>query len=300
MAMQRLREAAEKAKIELSSTTTATINLPYITVDADKNPLFLHETLSRGEFQRITSGLLARIRDLSTEIVRETGTAADDIDHVILAGGATCMPAVVDLVKEVLGGREPARAIDPDEVVAVGAALQAGVLRGEVAKNAPLLGAGQRQGTGGIFISYRRSDEPGFAGRLYDRLAGRFGVDQIFMDVDSIELGLDFGDELERSLNSCRVLVAVIGRGWLDAKDDDDVRRLDNPADWVRMEIASALRRGIRVIPILVDGARMPRATELPAELAPLARRNAHSMSHSRFGADTLELISTIEQVLSR
>jgi molecular chaperone DnaK (HSP70) len=300
MAMQRLREAAEKAKIELSSTTTATINLPYITVDADKNPLFLHETLSRGEFQRITSGLLARIRDLSTEIVRETGTAADDIDHVILAGGATCMPAVVDLVKEVLGGREPARAINPDEVVAVGAALQAGVLRGEVAKNAPLLGAGQRQGTGGIFISYRRSDEPGFAGRLYDRLAGRFGVDQIFMDVDSIELGLDFGDELERSLNSCRVLVAVIGRGWLDAKDDDDVRRLDNPADWVRMEIASALGRGIRVIPILVDGARMPRATELPAELAPLARRNAHSMSHSRFGADTLELISTIEQVLSR
>src|SRR6184192_2738144 len=132
MAMQRLREAAEKAKIELSSQSTATINLPYITVDADKNPLFLDETLSRAEFQRITSDLLDRTKAPFNNVIRDAGISVGDIDHVVLVGGSTRMPAVAELVKELTGGREPNKGVNPDEVVAVGAALQAGVLKGEV------------------------------------------------------------------------------------------------------------------------------------------------------------------------
>jgi molecular chaperone DnaK len=132
MAMQRLREAAEKAKIELSSQSTATVNLPYITVDADKNPLFLDETLSRAEFQRITSDLLDRTRAPFNQVIKDAGISVGEIDHVVLVGGSTRMPAVTDLVKELTGGKEPNKGVNPDEVVAVGAALQAGVLRGEV------------------------------------------------------------------------------------------------------------------------------------------------------------------------
>ncbi|MGE3286062.1 MAG: molecular chaperone DnaK [Pseudonocardia sp.] len=132
MAMQRLREAAEKAKIELSSQNTATINLPYITVDADKNPLFLDETLSRAEFQRITSDLLDRTRAPFNQVIKDAGISVGQIDHVVLVGGSTRMPAVTELVKELTGGKEPNKGVNPDEVVAVGAALQAGVLRGEV------------------------------------------------------------------------------------------------------------------------------------------------------------------------
>lgn len=132
MAMQRLREAAEKAKIELSSSSSATINLPYITVDSDKNPLFLDETLSRAEFQRITSDLLDRTRAPFNQVIKDAGISVGDIDHVVLVGGSTRMPAVTELVKELTGGKEPNKGVNPDEVVAVGAALQAGVLRGEV------------------------------------------------------------------------------------------------------------------------------------------------------------------------
>ena len=132
MAMQRLREAAEKAKIELSASQSATINLPYITVDADKNPLFLDETLSRAEFQRITQDLLDRCRTPFQSVIKDAGISVSEIDHVVLVGGSTRMPAVTDLVKELTGGREPNKGVNPDEVVAVGAALQAGVLRGEV------------------------------------------------------------------------------------------------------------------------------------------------------------------------
>ncbi|WP_214368387.1 molecular chaperone DnaK [Pseudonocardia sp. H11422] len=132
MAMQRLREAAEKAKIELSSSSSATINLPYITVDADKNPLFLDETLSRAEFQRITSDLLDRTRAPFNQVIKDAGISVGEIDHVVLVGGSTRMPAVTELVKELTGGKEPNKGVNPDEVVAVGAALQAGVLRGEV------------------------------------------------------------------------------------------------------------------------------------------------------------------------
>jgi molecular chaperone DnaK len=132
MAMQRLREAAEKAKIELSSSNNATINLPYITVDSEKNPLFLDETLSRAEFQRITQDLLDRTRAPFNQVVKDAGISVGDIDHVVLVGGSTRMPAVTELVKELTGGKEPNKGVNPDEVVAVGAALQAGVLRGEV------------------------------------------------------------------------------------------------------------------------------------------------------------------------
>ncbi len=130
--MQRLREAAEKAKIELSSSSSATINLPYITVDADKNPLFLDETLSRAEFQKITSDLLDRTRAPFNQVVKDAGISVGQIDHVVMVGGSTRMPAVTELVKELTGGKEPNKGVNPDEVVAVGAALQAGVLRGEV------------------------------------------------------------------------------------------------------------------------------------------------------------------------
>ncbi len=131
-AMQRLREAAEKAKIELSSSQdTCRINLPYITVDADKNPLFLDEQLTRAEFQRITQDLLDRTRQPFKSVIADAGISVSDIDHVVLVGGSTRMPAVVDLVKELTGGKEPNKGVNPDEVVAVGAALQ-GVLKGEV------------------------------------------------------------------------------------------------------------------------------------------------------------------------
>ncbi|MGZ8177310.1 molecular chaperone DnaK [Williamsia sp. SKLECPSW1] len=132
MALQRLREAAEKAKIELSSGQSTSINLPYITVDAEKNPLFLDEQLSRSEFQKITSDLLERTRAPFQAVIKDAGISVGDIDHVVLVGGSTRMPAVSDLVKELTGGREPNKGVNPDEVVAVGAALQAGVLRGEV------------------------------------------------------------------------------------------------------------------------------------------------------------------------
>ncbi len=131
MALQRIREAAEKAKIELSSQGTANINLPYITVDGDKNPLFMDETLSRAEFQRITSDLLDRTKAPFHNVIKDAGIKVADINHVVLVGGATRMPAVTDLVKE-LAGTDPNKGVNPDEVVAVGAALQAGVLKGEV------------------------------------------------------------------------------------------------------------------------------------------------------------------------
>ncbi|MGB3302686.1 molecular chaperone DnaK [Gordonia sp. (in: high G+C Gram-positive bacteria)] len=132
MAMQRLREAAEKAKIELSASQSTSINLPYITVDADKNPLFLDEQLSRSEFQKITNDLLERTRAPFQAVIKDAGIPVGDIDHVVLVGGSTRMPSVTELVKELTGGQEPNKGVNPDEVVAVGAALQAGVLRGEV------------------------------------------------------------------------------------------------------------------------------------------------------------------------
>jgi len=132
MAMPRVREAAERAKIELSSSSSTSINLPYITVDAEKNPVFLDETLSRSEFEKITSDLLDRTKAPFNNVIKDASISVSDIDHVVLVGGSTRMPAVADLVRQLTGGKEPNKGVNPDEVVAVGAALQAGVLKGEV------------------------------------------------------------------------------------------------------------------------------------------------------------------------
>jgi molecular chaperone DnaK len=132
MAMQRVREAAEKAKIELSASAQTSINLPYITVDAEKNPLFLDETITRAQFENMTADLLARCKGPFQTVLKDAGIPIADINHVVLVGGSTRMPAVVDLVRELTGGKEPNKGVNPDEVVAVGAALQAGVLKGDV------------------------------------------------------------------------------------------------------------------------------------------------------------------------
>ena len=131
MAAQRLREAAEKAKIELSSSQSTNVNLPYITASSE-GPLHLDVTITRAEFQRLTADLLDRCRKPFEAAVRDAGVKLADVHHVVLVGGSTRMPAVVDLVKELTGGKEPNRGVNPDEVVALGAALQAGVLKGEV------------------------------------------------------------------------------------------------------------------------------------------------------------------------
>ena len=132
MAMQRIREAAEKAKIELSASQQTSINLPYITVDGDKNPLFLDETVTRAQFQQLTADLLDRCKKPFEQVIKDAGISISKIDQVVLVGGSTRMPAVADLVRSLTGGREPNKGVNPDEVVAVGASLQAGVLKGEV------------------------------------------------------------------------------------------------------------------------------------------------------------------------
>ncbi len=131
IAKQRLQEAAEKAKIELSSSAETTIHLPYIT-HGESGPLHFEEKLSRSEFQKLTADLLDRTKKPFQQVLKDGGVAVDKIDHVVLVGGSTRMPAVSDVVKELLGGKEPNKGVNPDEVVAVGAALQAGVLKGEV------------------------------------------------------------------------------------------------------------------------------------------------------------------------
>jgi molecular chaperone DnaK len=131
MATQRLRESAEKAKIELSGSAETTINLPYIT-HSEQGPLHLDTKLTRAEFQKMTSDLLDRCKSPFQQVLKDSGVKLGDIQHVVLVGGSTRMPAVVDLVKELTGGKEPNKGVNPDEVVAVGAALQAGVLKGEV------------------------------------------------------------------------------------------------------------------------------------------------------------------------
>jgi len=131
MALQRLREAAEKAKIELSSSSETTVNLPYITASAE-GPLHLDEKLTRAQFQQMTSDLLDRCKAPFANVIKDAGITVAAIDHVVLVGGSTRMPAVVDLVRDLTAGKEPNKGVNPDEVVAVGAALQAGVIKGEV------------------------------------------------------------------------------------------------------------------------------------------------------------------------
>jgi hypothetical protein len=154
--------------------------------------------------------------------------------------------------------------------------------------------------SGQIFISYRRDDSSAWAGRLYDSLSRNFVSNQIFIDVDNLDPGVDFVEAIEASVGSCDTLIAVIGKRWLISSDEEGKRRLDNPDDFVRLEISTALKRNIRVIPVLVDGASMPRLSDLPDELKLLVRRNALDISHTRFNADLGRLVATLERVLEK
>jgi hypothetical protein len=149
----------------------------------------------------------------------------------------------------------------------------------------------------GIFISYRRADTGPYARLLQVQLSERFPGARVFMDLDSIEAGLDFADVIRDAIASCRVMVALIGREWATLADEEGRRRLDDPDDYVRFEIRTALRRGRRVIPVLVDGARPVRGPQLPTDLRKLARLNALEMSYDRYKYDADRLIAIIEKV---
>ncbi len=146
--------------------------------------------------------------------------------------------------------------------------------------------------TGKFFISYRRDDSAGHAGRVHDRLEREFGRDLLFMDVDAIPLGADFLKTISDEVAKCDVLLAVIGPGWVDARDDEGKRRLNNKKDFVRVEIATALKRDIPVIPILLEGTPVPKVGQLPQDLKGLVTRNAIGVRHASFRSDMDRLIS--------
>jgi len=150
----------------------------------------------------------------------------------------------------------------------------------------------------GIFISYRRDDSAGFAGRLYDRLVERFGVDRVFMDIDAIAPGHEFATDIEKALTECTACVVLIGRDWLTIKEADGGRRLDDPTDFVRLEVATAIRRGITVFPVLVDKATPPSSSALPDDIRQLARRQAIELSNERWNYDVGRLLLSLEEVV--
>jgi hypothetical protein len=149
-----------------------------------------------------------------------------------------------------------------------------------------------------IFLSYRREDTGGYAGRLFDRLSTHFGRSSVFMDIDTIEPGLDFVQVIEEAVGSCDVLLALIGRQWLIVTDSLSQRRLDNPEDYVRLEISTALKRNIRVIPVIVQGTVPPRSVDLPDDLKLLSRRNALEVSDTHFHNDVDRLIEVLDRVI--
>ena len=153
--------------------------------------------------------------------------------------------------------------------------------------------------TGKIFINYRRGDDAGNTGRLFDRLQDEFEPEQLFLDVDNIAPGLDFVSVLYERVGECDVLLAVIGKQWINAANEAGNRRLDDPDDFVRIEIESALTQGKRVIPVLVGEAQMPRLEDLPDSLRPIVRRNAVRLTHEQFRADTQGLIKALQQALA-
>jgi hypothetical protein len=153
-------------------------------------------------------------------------------------------------------------------------------------------------GTRGIFISYRRDQTAAQAGRLYDWLVTRFGDDHVFMDVDSIRLGVDFVQVIEDAVSSCDVLLALIGAEWSESRDDRGDRRLDDPDDFVRLEIETALRRQIPVVPILLNGAPLPRRDDLPPPMQSLVRRQACVLSDATFRTDVARLVDQLGDLL--
>lgn len=148
-----------------------------------------------------------------------------------------------------------------------------------------------------IFVSYRRDETSGHAGRLYDALSARFGSENVFMDVDAIDLGADFTKVIDRAVTSCDVLIALIGRGWLGATDAAGQRRLEDPDDFVRIELASALARDVFVIPACVQGASIPSVQQLPEPLAPLARRQGVELRDSAWHDDVRRLVRRLERL---
>jgi TIR domain len=151
----------------------------------------------------------------------------------------------------------------------------------------------------GIFVSYRRDDSRDIAGRLVDRLRQDYATEQLFLDIDAIPAGTNFETVLADRLKACDVLLAVIGPQWVNAKDANGKRRLDEPGDYVRREIAAALQRNdVRVIPLLVSGAEMPRADNLPDDLKPLAARQNYQLRYERFNADANDLVAQLATVV--
>ena len=150
----------------------------------------------------------------------------------------------------------------------------------------------------GIFISYRRDDSAAHAGRLYDRLAAHFGAENVFMDVDDIQPGAEFAAQIDSRVASCDAMVVVIGRSWLTARDGQGNPRLSDPSDFVGLEVASALRRRVLVIPVLVGGAIMPKAEDLRSDMKGLAGRNALHIEDREFQRDTETLIAALEKRL--
>jgi hypothetical protein len=149
-----------------------------------------------------------------------------------------------------------------------------------------------------VFLNYRRGDASGYAGRLFDSLSARYGHN-VFMDIDSLSPGTDFVDTINETLATCDILLVLVGRDWLTVSDNEGNRRLENPDDFVRLEIETALTRNILVVPVLVEGTPMPRSTELPGELVRLARRQAFELSDRRWNADVGTLITALERVLA-
>jgi TIR domain len=150
---------------------------------------------------------------------------------------------------------------------------------------------------GGIFVSYRRDDTRQAAGRLADDLADRFGAKRLFRDIETIELGVDFTVALNQALASCAVMLVLIGDKWLTIQTAAGQRRLDDPTDWIRQEISSALKRGIRVVPVLVDGAQLPAEADLPEDLRPLVRRQALDLADGRWKGDVQRLCDTLDRL---
>jgi TIR domain/Hypervirulence associated proteins TUDOR domain len=151
--------------------------------------------------------------------------------------------------------------------------------------------------SGGVFISYRREDARGVAGRIYDRLSDGLGSENVFFDVDNIAPGLDFVEVLSERVGACDALVAIIGKGWLASADTDGGRRLDREDDFVHIEIEAALRRSVPVIPVLVEDATMPRSVDLPESLRKLARRQGVTIDHARFNSDVERLIRVLSAI---
>jgi hypothetical protein len=154
--------------------------------------------------------------------------------------------------------------------------------------------------SGGIFISYRREESTVAAAHLYDRLSDVLGESRVFMDVDSIGLGLDFVEVVQEAVSSCEVLLVIIGPTWLQVTDESGARRIDSPNDFVRLEVETALQRNVRVVPVLVSGGALPSSEQLPPSLEPLVRRQALELRDATFRSDAHRLVERVERILPK